>query len=409
MSAGESIRVERPDHVASERMVEFDMYNPPDVEKGFHESWLTLQRTGGPEVVWTPFNGGHWIATRAELVQQVFSDYKRFSSRVILVPKAVGELMDTIPVQVDPPRHRPYRKLLNENLAPAVVRDLEGKIRETAIELIESFIEQGSCEFTKEFAEIYPIRIFLALVDLPAQDFGKLKSWVDAVIHVGEGMDQMAAFAALQEYISPYVDQRTGRDGTDLISRMINQTVEGRQITHDEAIALGVQVLIAGVDTVLNFVSFAMLFMANNPDYRRQLLEEPEIIHGAVDELLRRFAIVTMAREVREDIEFGGALLKKGEMIIAPSMLAGLDETVNACPMDVDFKRTGAVHATFGFGQHHCPGSHLARKEVQVMLEEWLTRIPEFSVAPGADITFRSGQGGSVNALPLTWPVGQEA
>lgn len=399
--------VERPGHVAPERVVEFDMFNPPAVEQDFHESWRLLQEPGVADVVWTPYNGGHWIATRAELVKQVFADYEHFSSRVILLPKEIGEQQQTIPVQIDPPEHRPYRKLLNENLSPAVVRTLEEKIRATAIELIEPLVGRGACEFTKEFAEIYPIKIFLALVDLPIEDLPRLKSWVDAIIHVDEGMDQISGFMALENYIRPYIDRRSGADGTDLISRMINKPIEGRVISHDEALAIGVQVLITGIDTVLNFVSFVMLFLARSPEHRRQLIEEPEIIPKAIDELLRRFAIVTMAREVRDDIEFGGAQLRKGDMIIAPSMLVGLDDRVNACPMHVDFKRTDAVHASFGYGKHFCPGSHLARTEVQVMLEEWLARIPEFSVAPGAEITFRGGQGGSVTSLPLVWPVGQ--
>ncbi len=399
-----SPKVERPDHVSPDRVVDFDMYNPPNVAEDFFAAWKTLHEPGVADVVWTPYNGGHWIPTRSNVVKDVFSDYERFSSRVILVPKEVGETLSIIPVQVDPPRHRPYRKLLNDALGPKVVRQLEGKVRDIAIELIESFRERGHCEFTTEFAEVYPIRIFMGLAELPVADLPEVKGYVDAIIHPTPDLDQASAFQAVQNYMRPYIEARMGGDGTDLLSNLINQTVDGRSISPDEGLAMGVQVLIAGVDTVLNFVSFVMLFMASNPSYREQLIADPELIGPAVEELFRRFPIVTMAREIREDTVFDGALLKKGEMIIAPSMLAGLDDRVNKCPMDVDFRRTAIDHATFGYGHHFCPGSHLARKEVRIMLEEWLARIPDFQVAEGTQIRFLGGGGGSVTALPLTWP-----
>lgn len=399
------VKAERPGHVPADRVYEFDLYSPPNVEQDFFAAWKRLQAPGVPEVVWTPYNGGHWIPTRADLVRQVFSDHERFSSRVIGVPKHVFEKVTVIPAQVDPPQHRPYRKLLNDNLGTKVVKQKEDEIRAIAIDLIEGFRARGKCEFTKEFAEFYPIRVFMALVELPVSDLPELKSYVDGIIHTSSDEHKAASFQALDRYIRPYVEARKDGDGTDMLSNMINQTVDGQKISIDEGCALGVQVLIAGVDTVVNFVSFVMHFFARNPEYRQQLIDDSALIPRAVEELFRRFSIVTMSREIRNDIEFGGVQLKQGEMILVPSMLVGLDETVNKCPMDVDFRRTGAEHAAFGQGIHTCPGMHFARREVRIMLEEWLARIPEFSIPEGTEIRFIGGVGGSLAALPLEWPV----
>ena len=143
--------------------------------------------------------------------------------------------------------------------------------------------------------------------------------------------------------------------------------------------------------------------MARNPTARRELREHPERLPVAIMELARRFPLVTVGRELRHDMEFAGATLKKGEMIMAPTILHGLDETENPNPLHVDFARADVKHSTFGSGSHTCPGAHLARTETRIVLEEWLARIPEFRIAPGHLISYTGGIVGSVDALPLVW------
>ncbi len=161
--------------------------------------------------------------------------------------------------------------------------------------------------------------------------------------------------------------------------------------------------MLAGLDTVVNFLGFAMMHMARSPDQRRELVAQPELIPEAVEELLRRFPIVTMAREVVGDFEYRGVFLKKGDMIATPTPLGGIDDQANACPMDVDFHRQTREHVTFGNGSHRCPGAFLARAEIRITLEEWLRRIPEFEIEPGHPISFTPGGVAVVDALPLLW------
>jgi len=398
-------RVARPAHVPADRVVEFDYYNPPNVAAGFQEAWRSLQAPGVPDLVWTPFNGGHWIATRGELVKTVFSDYERFSNRVMLVPKAIGELHQMLPTTLDPPEHRPVRQLLDRNLAPVAIQRQEDMIRDIAVELIEDLAPRGRCDFQTDFAAHFPIRVFMGMVDLPAADAPKLKHWTDQVIHPDGSMGYEEALQRFHDYLVPLVEARRAHPGDDVLSDIVN-TEKGRELGIGQLLNLLTQLLMGGLDTVYNFLAYSFHFLASSPDHRRELVAHPERIPAAINEMLRRFPLVSTAREIRADIEWCGMQLLQGEMIVCASPLVGNDETLNPDPLKVDFARRRAQHTSFGLGIHVCPGAHLARTEMRITLEEWLARIPEFSVAPGADIRFVGGIVGSMNCLPLVWGEG---
>jgi camphor 5-monooxygenase len=395
--------VERPAHVPADRVVDFDMYAPPGVVSDFHAAWQRLHAPGIPDVVWTPRNGGHWIATRGDLIRSIFAHHEQFSSRVILVPKAIGELHKMIPTTVDPPLHQRYRSLLNDSMAPRTVGRMEAQVRAAAAALIDDFVADGHCDFTHAYAEIFPLQIFMRLVDLPAGDTLKLKSWADAMVRPDGNLPFEVAKQHFFDYLAPYIDSRIGVGGIDLISVMINRKIDGRALSRDEMLNLTSQIMIAGLDTVVNFLGFVFLFLARNSAHRRQLAADPALIPAAIEELLRRFPIVTIAREVRADMEFAGVNLKQGDMMLTATPLVGTDSQLNERPLEVDFHRQGAQHATFGHGRHMCPGAHLARLEMRVTIEEWLQRIPDFALAPGAELRFRGGIVGVVESLPLVW------
>jgi cytochrome P450 len=397
------LSVERPAHVPASRVVDFDMYAPPGVESDFHAAWEKLHAPGTPDVVWTPRNGGHWIATRGEIIRSIFAHHEQFSSRVILVPKAIGELHKMIPTTVDPPLHQRYRALLNDRMAPRTVGRMENQVRAAAAALIQAIVGDRRCDFTRAYAEIFPLQIFMRLVDLPAEDTLKLKSWADHMVRPDGTMPFDVAKQHFFDYLEPYIESRVGGAGVDLISVMINRQIGGRPLSRDEMLKLTSQIMIAGLDTVVNFLGFVFLFLARNPDHRAQLVAEPSLIPAAIEELLRRFPIVTIAREVRTDMEFEGVSLKQGDMMLTATPLVGTDRGLNDRPLEVDFHRQGAQHATFGHGRHMCPGAHLARLELRVTIEEWLKRIPDFAVAPGAELRFRGGIVGVVESLPLVW------
>lgn len=394
-----------PSNVPVGHIIDWDMYHPPGVEEGFHAAWQALHRPGVPDMAWTPHNGGHWIATRASLIGEVLADAERFSSRVIIVPKADGEHHRMIPTTIDPPEHRPWRALLNASLSLRTVRAIERDIRAVAIELIEAMQPHGGGDFIAAYAHIFPIRIFLRIVDLPAADAPRLKWLTDQITRPDGSISFADTVAAFHDYLGSIIDTRRGGSGEDMFSRLVNGEVEGRPLSRHEALQLCSQVLIAGLDTVVNFLGFAMLHLATHPDQRAALAARPAMIPGAVEELFRRYPIVTIGREVRRDMDFGGVRLKAGEMVIAPTVLHGMDDRATDRPLEVDFARRRAEHGTFGSGHHMCPGAALARAEMRITLEEWLARIPDFAIAPDAEIRFSGGIVGCVEMLPLVWEV----
>ncbi len=395
---------ERPAYVPAGLVVDFDIYSPPGVDADYHAAWQTLQKPELPPVVWTPRNGGHWIAARGAVIGAIFADHERFSSRVIVLPKSDGELHSgLIPTTIDPPAHRGYRNLLNSSFSPRAVASLEERIRETAALLIDAIAPRGCCNFTEDYAAALPIRIFMELAGLPPADAPRLKYLTDQVTRPDGAMSFADALQAISAYMEAHVDERRAAPREDMLSRIVNGEVDGRRLTRDEAVIMTTQVMIAGLDTVVNFLGFAMLFLAREPAIRQRLASDAALIPAAVDELFRRFPIVTVAREVTADMSYEGADLRRGDMIALPTALHGLDAGVHADPLAFDLARADRAHSTFGNGVHRCPGAQLARAEIRITIEEWLKRIPDFAVEPGATIRYASGIVGTVLALPLVW------
>lgn len=398
-----SAPVTTPSHVPPDRVVDVDIYALPGQADGFHAAWRALQ-TGAPPIVWTPRNEGHWIALSGEVLAEVQSDHERFSNRIIVIPKSVGAQHGLIPTTIDPPAHRPYRKLLNDGMSLAKVRRMHDSIRRTAAELIDGFADGGGCDFTHDYARIFPLRIFMALVDLPMADVEHIRHWAECMTRPNPPMPFDAAKRAFYDYLAPVVAARSLAPGDDLISYVATTEMDGRQLGEEEALALSTQILIAGVDTVVNVLGFLFLHLATHDDVRRSLATmSGNALFAASNELFRRFGLVTIARTVRDDMTFLGVKLKAGELVCIPTQVHGIDDRINACPMDVDFSRRAPRHSAFGSGPHMCPGQELARAEVAITVEEWLKRIPDFRVAADADTRCSGGIVPQINRLVLEW------
>jgi len=218
----------------------------------------------------------------------------------------------------------------------------------------------------------------------------------------------MEAFAAALQELHAYVDARIEeREQTptdDFIGRLARADIDGRSITREECRITVLNVMLGGLDTVTGSMGFFMNFLARNPGHRRQLIENPEIIPGAIEELLRRHGIFNTGRLVKEECEFGGVTLRKNDLILLPGTLHNLDERRFPDPLEVDFDRPDrGHHATFGFGIHRCLGSNIARAQLRIMLEEWLERIPDFRIGGNGNTEFSSGRANMVTHLPLAW------
>ncbi len=401
-----------PTNVPSSRVYDFDVYSPAGIqEDGYHQAWKRLQVPGVPDLIWTPRNGGHWIATRGALIREFLNDPEHFSAQVMIVPKAAGMEHKLVPMNMDPPEHTPYRRVLNKGLGPREIRNFEAAIRSVAIELIEPFANDGNIEFCAAYSDIFPIKVFLAFSKLPLEDAPILTKFAHGMLRPEgntpeeKAASMAAANAGFFEYIGPTVEARRAAIGDDWISTIIHSEVNGAPPTDYEVLAMIALVLLAGLDTVVNFLPFAMEYLARHPDDVAELVADPQKIPRHVEELLRRFPVVAQARLVTQDIVRDGVELKSGDMVLVPSTLHGLDERVNPDPMRLDFSRKGGSHATFGGGAHICAGMHLANMEIVVTLQEWLARIPKFRLQPGFSIVAHSGVVADVERLELEWDV----
>jgi cytochrome P450 len=395
---------EIPAHVPAELVVDADIYDLPGRERDPQLAWKALDRPGGPGLVWSTRNGGHWIATAGELILELLGDTERVSAKDLSVPPGTT-IYAMIPNQSDEPEHRHYRNIILPFLRPAPVKALAPDVRALAIELIEGFRDKGCCEFMSDFARHLPMLIFLRLVDLPAEDREWLIARADIMVRCGDTDMRFQAQKEIEAYLRRWLDERRAAPGTDMLSAILQGQVGDRPMNDAEIMGESMDVMFGGLDTVASMMGFIMRFLATHPSHRRQLVENPKLIPVALEEMLRRYGIATVARRVLMDITHEGVTMHKGDMVVLPTCLHGVDERIWDHPLQVDFARPRRTHGTFGTGVHACPGAPLARSEITIAIEEWLARIPDFSVAVD-DV----GQGltGSVNALSslhLEWPV----
>lgn len=394
---------EKPSNVPADRVFDIDIYAPSLDGADYHKAWAAVHAATDKSLLWSPRNDGHWFAARAEAISTVLSDYEHFSSRILFVPRAAGDAHDLAPTTLDPPRHRPFRALVNSGLSPKALARIDKALPALAADLIETFRADGQCNFTRQYAEHFPIRIFMGIVDLPMADAMTLKAFADQTTRPDGTMTYEDALKGINAYLEPVIEARRGGEGDDLLSRIVNGRVDGEALDNEKAMEMCTQVLIGGLDTVVNMLSFMMLFLASHDDHRRALVADRSRIPAFINELLRRFSIATTGRVVVRDHEFEGVSLKAGDMVMVPTTLHGLDPAVNPDPLRVDLDRRAGRHAAFGSGNHICPGAHLARMEIRATLEQWLDHIPEFRLAPGVPVRYAGGIVAGVSDILLVW------
>jgi cytochrome P450 len=400
-------RVPVPDHVPAEAVIELDYHTfGGDLDPAFagdHQlAWKRLQEDGGPELRWTPLNGGHWIAMRAQLIGAVLDQPDLFSSRYLALPKEVGAMYRFIPLSLDPPEHGLYRALLVPLLTAKVVHDKEAHIRGLADALIDTVIERGHCDYVAEFANILPISIFHQLVDFPTEERERLRRMAYAA-DAASAASVAAMLKAIGDFVAPLIARRRRHPGTDLISALLKGEPGGRPITDEEALHMCQQLFIGGFHTTAGSLGFITLHLARNPALQRELRARPERIKSRVNELMRRFSLVGIPRTATRDCTLGGQHIRAGDAVYLPLVLFNFDEQLFQSPLDVDFERKPVPHVTFGRGIHKCPGQALGMTEIALALEAWLIRVPEFRLDETIRVRIKGGSVGGVENLPLRW------
>ena len=389
-----------PAHVPTYLVHDFD-FLATEVAGELYAWWEKLH--GQPDIFFTPRHGGHWVLTRHDDISHVLENYNIFSSSQMTIPKGTHSFPSP-PIMYDPPLHTDFRRLLAPFFTPKSIGNLELKARALTTSLLDKFADKGECEFVADFSLTMPIGIFMGLVDLPDNDRLELLACAEKMVRGHTPEEQTTGFLQAYQYLGRVFAQRREKPGDDILSSLMLGSVEsGRPLTEQELLGTGALLLAGGLDTVAGMLGFFMLHLAQHDGHRRLLAGSPELIPNAVEELMRRYQIANVARVVVKDTEFNGVFMKEGDMVLTPTSMAGLDDRKYDDPMTVDFSRADKRSLVFGKGPHQCVGAFLARTELKVFLAEWLKRIPEFSVKPGAEPVTVPGRANAVHYLPLVW------
>lgn len=350
------------------------------------------------------------VLSRLADIEMALKHTELFSSNMDAVD--LGNVRPLIPLQIDPPEHAKYRRILDPLFTPREMARREPLVTELVNEMIDRFAARGECDFHAEFAVPLPCTVFLQLLGLPLEDLDRFLLWKDGVIRPAgdSGFDRRHESSAgvaqqIYEYFDKAIDEHIAVPRDDVLSAMIAADVGGQPLSREELLDICFLFLIAGLDTVTDSLDCFFVYLARHPQHRRQLVERPDVLPGAVEELLRwETPVPGVARVATQDVEVGGCPISKGERVSPLLGAANTDPAEFPDPETVDFTRSPNRHRAFGGGPHRCLGSHLARMELRVALREFHRRIPDYEIKPGTQLTYTAALR-SVASLPLVFPV----
>ena len=377
---------------------DFDHLNPSWVNDPF-PIWDEMRKTC--PIAHTDRFMGVYFPSRYEDVRAVAYDTEHFSSRRIIVRETPPPRIPAPPITSDPPEHRPARMVLLPPFTPDAMKKLEPRARALANELIDKFIARGTADAAVEYAQEIPVRLIAHMLGLPESDGDLYRKWIKMVLEDGITNVAIAVQAAgeMQQYFGAYVQERLKKPGDDLISYLSSVEFKGEKLTPENVIGSLRLLLIAGIDTTWSAIGSCIWHLARTPEDRRRLVEDPSLMPTAIEELLRAYAPVTMAREVVKETSINGCTFKPGEMVLLSFPSACRDPEMFPDADKVVIDRKENRHAAFGLGIHRCVGSNLARMEMTVAVEELLKRIPEFSL--NGEVTWSEGTVRGPRRLPI--------
>ncbi|MGC9960332.1 MAG: cytochrome P450 [Acidimicrobiales bacterium] len=387
---------------------DFDVLDAGYIDDPF-TVWDELRQTC--PIAHTNRRGSNWLPTRYADVTAMAHDIERFSSSEVGVIPFEGEEPEENllpyglpPISVDPPVHSWTRRLLLPWFSHRRVEGYEAMTRELCSGLIDSFLAGGHADAAEDYAQQIPVRVIAHILGVPADLADIFTGWVRDFLEFADDEERrMKAAEGLFMYFVAEVESRRANPGTDLLSELLRAENDGAPVEESIIFGMAMLVLVAGVDTTWSAIGSSLWHLATHEADRKRLTAEPELMPLAVEELLRAYAPVTMARLVTSDVEFNGCPMKAGDKLLMNFPAANRDPAIFKDADKVILDRQHNRHVAFGSGIHRCAGSNLARMELKVALEEWLRRIPEFRLADGAEVLWAGGQVRGPRVLPVVF------
>ncbi len=354
--------------------------------------------------------GGFWALVGYETVKRAAADAARLCSGQGATIPGFGNTIPAIPLEVDPPEHRDYRKLVVPALRPDRIREREDTVRAVTDSCIDSFIERGRADLAAELAQRVPPLIIARILGLPPEDTGKFVGWTAEMKRTsssGDAAANKAAAAALLGYIDEKVTEAEGATGTGLIAALANAEIDGQPIGHLAAMGFTLTLVIAGHETTANGIASTLWLIGAHPETKSRLTSDPSLIPAAVEESLRlESPIQMMARTLTEDAVVEGVRMTAGDKLGLVWGAANLDETRFPRPEVFDIDRPASQHLAFGHGIHRCVGEHLARTEIRIAVEQILSRIPDYRIAGEVRVDASSVINRGPRAVPVAFTPG---
>jgi cytochrome P450 len=396
-----------PDHVPAKLMVDFDFFRIPPGETDPAEIWHDLVRRDVPRIFYTPRNGGHWVFLDYDDIVEAYRDHSTFSSYQASMPP-MEHWPKLQPVGFDPPEHNVFRRLLAPMFTPKAIRDMSHGLTRRSVALIERFAAKGSCDFIKDYAEVFPTSAFLHLFGLPEDRLDDFLALANVFFRTNDPIVKGEAIKGIHAELESFFRKRMQDPADDLASAIVTaRDDEGRPYAWQDVVNCGFLLFVAGLDTVTNTMAYIWRHLATTPHsraYFRERLDDPDAFLRAIEELIRINAVSTIVRRVKVDTEYRGVRLRENDRVALPNTVANRDPKRFRQPQTIDLDREVNVHVTFGVGPHRCIGSHLAKREILISLQEWLRRIPDFELQE--ETVEGSAFGGSVMGfthLELRW------
>jgi cytochrome P450 len=373
--------------------------------------WRTL-REGGCPVAHSDRYHGMWIPLTHAYVAEIAYDTERFTSRGVVVSRsrmqdfAEPPIGAAPPITSDPPFHQHARRILLPPFAPKAIAAWEPEVRACCRRLAAAIADRGG-EFdgATEYAQDIPVYVIASMLGLPGEDGELFRGFVHDALEAVDAEPEVRAAASdrLGEYLQERVAEHEDERRDDLISYLLDVELFGERLSTAHVVGTLVLLLIAGIDTTWSAIGSSLWHLATHPGDRRRLVADPALLPTAVEELLRAYAPVTMARFVARDHDFHGHAMKAGDWVLLPFPAANRDPAAFDRADEVIIDRRENRHAAFGLGIHRCVGSNLARLEMRVALEELLAQVPDFELADqsGESVVWSVGQVRGPRRLPL--------
>jgi cytochrome P450 len=342
---------------------------------------------------------GYWVVTRYQDIRQVLQDTSAFSSTDAMIPHFVLD-HPMLPSEVDPPDVNRYRGIVLPHMTADKIDPLEAKMHSVAREIISDFRNEGRCDVVRDFARVFPIRIFVEFFGLPTERREEFRNHAETFLHSAPRRTE--AWGAIRGILSEQLTTKRESPQADLLSAIGNGRLDGELIDLETATNLASTVFLGGLDTLPSNIAWSLRFLAQHPERRRQIVEAPSITPDAVEEFLRYFSVANPRRRAVRDVEVGGSLIRKNDRVFVLVFLGNRDPHEFGDAESVRFDRDPNRHVAFGAGPHRCLGSHLARHELVVALNEWHAQIPEYWVDREIE---QSYQGGvlAMDSLHIRW------